>query len=235
MAACRLSMDTEHLRFFFGHMAMATTAMVLLFSIFRYRNFNVFDWQMWAFLFYGLITDTIARLSFSFPPRAYFVINVFNLFESLFFLLFARQFVQSEKLKKLLVILAALSLLAWTWFQFNPIDGVTIHLKMHPTFGSIYCILSTFLYAYLLLRLIESRSNVLRQSTFWYVLGIFFSSFTAYLMQALISDEVHNRIWFLNGIFNSLTSFLFLIGFLQVGRGSQQVVGQNLVSKKGAN
>ena len=40
MAACRLSMDTEHLRFFFD-MAMAITAMVLLFSIFRYRNFNV--------------------------------------------------------------------------------------------------------------------------------------------------------------------------------------------------
>ena len=135
----------------------------------------------------------------------------------------------------MLIVLAVFSLLAWTWFQFNPFDGNTIHLKLHPSYGSIYNMLSTFLYAYLLLRMIESRSNVFRQSTFWYVLGIFFSSFTAYLMQALISDEVHNRIWFLNGIFNSLTSFLFLIGFLQVGRGSQQVVGQNLVSKKGAN
>lgn len=235
MAACRLSMDTEHLRFFFGHMAMAITAMVLLFSIFRYRNFNVFDWQMWAFLFYGLITDTIARLSFSFPPRAYFVINVFNLFESLFFLLFARQFVQSEKLKKLLVILAALSLLAWTWFQFNPIDGVTIHLKMHPTFGSIYCILSTFLYAYLLLRLIESRTNVFRQSTFWYVLGIFFPSFPPYLWQPLFSKEVPTRLGFLTGSSNSLTSFLSLIAFLRWGPASQQLFAQNRFSKKGAN
>ena len=228
-------MDTEHLRFFFGHMAMAITAMVLLFSVFRYRNFSVFDWQMWAYLFYALLTDAIARLSFSFPPRAYFVINLFNLVESVFLLCFARQFVRSERLRKMLIVLAVFSLLAWTWFQFNPFDGNTIHLKLHPSYGSIYNMLSTFLYAYLLLRMIESRSNVFRQSTFWYVLGIFFSSFTAYLMQALISDEVHNRIWFLNGIFNSLTPILFLIGFLQAGHSGQAAVGQNLVSKKGAN
>ena len=214
---------------------MAITAMVLLFSIYRYRQFSKFDWQMWGFLCYGLLTDTIARLSFSFPPRAYFVINLFNLVESIFLLFFARQFYRSDRLRKMLVVLSVLSLIAWTWFQFNPIEGVTIHLNLHPTFGSLYCILSAFIYAHLLLRLIESRSDVFRQSIFWYVLGIFFSCFTAYLMQALISDEVHNRIWFLNGIFNSLTALLFLVGFLQIGRSSQAEVGQNLVSKKGAN
>lgn len=211
-------MDTESLRFFFGHLAMAISAMALLFSSFWMGRFSRYDWQNWVFMALGLLVDTVARLSFSYPPRAYVAINVYVLSEAYFYILFARQFVVNRNWKKLLVWTLAPVSAFWLFEQFFSNGGISIHLRLHPLFSTSYNILAAFLYAWLMLRMVESDTLVLRKPVFWYMASTFFSAFCSYLLQALISDEVHQRIWFLNGIFNSITYILAFIGFLLARR-----------------
>ena len=93
----QIKMDTEH-RFFFGHMAMAITAMVLFFRSSATGISMFLIGKCGRSCFMVLLTMPFARLSFSFPPRAYFVINL-SICSRVFLLLFAT-ICSLERLKK---------------------------------------------------------------------------------------------------------------------------------------
>lgn len=179
------------------------------------RKFRLF----FVFLLMGAMVDGLGWFLYLNGYSFYFhsILQYFYLwFEALFFIWLAFEFLEFDKravLKK--GVLAFINSL----FVAEGIIRFVLGFGTGEFTGFVYAVflvVSAFLVAFALLRMAETREDLLTYSWFWILSGIFFYSFGTFFIDLLSYTDFGTHLWGLRNVVNIIQYGFFVLGLVRV-------------------
>jgi hypothetical protein len=137
--------------------------------------------------------------------------HVYILLESVFLLWFVSNFIGHKTFKAIVSKLWIVAIPLWALALFMGKDAITI---FKVTSQVIVASLSSFC----LLKFIEKSEAVIKQITFWLLIGVFFYNFCTFFFMSLLASQTGWNLWYIHNITNILTNLIYAAGFLQCRR-----------------
>ena len=174
-----------------------------------------------AFLLFGALVDGLGWFlylnGYSFYIHAFFQF-LYLWFEAIFFVWLAFEFLSFENNKfwKSLILFALNLLFVCDGFIRFILDHAGGNLR-----GFIYAlmlVISSFLIAFALLRIAESREDIMQYPWFWILSGIFFYCFGSFFIDMLSYTDFGSQLWGFRNVVNILQYGFFVVGLVRMGK-----------------
>jgi peptidoglycan/LPS O-acetylase OafA/YrhL len=193
----------------------------LIIAAFRLKAGGVKLILFFIFLSTGAIVDGIGwgmnliqSNTFLLPLILYFYL----FFEALFFVWVSFEFLNEENVKKwrkrIFFCLMILFLIRGYVVFFSRLDPTTI-VSYIDTGTMVLC---AFLFAFALMKLAESESNLMQNPWFWILSGMFFYSFGTFFVDLIVSTEAGGALWPIRNVVNIIQYGFFVVGLLKMPR-----------------
>ena len=172
-----------------------------------------------VFLLLGAMIDGLGWFLYLNGFGFYFhsILQYFYLwFEALFFIWLAFEFLEFDKravLKKGFLVLIRLLFAVEGFTRFVLGFGTG---KFTGFVYAVFLVVSAFLMAFALLRIAETREDLLTYSWFWILSGIFFYSFGTFFIDLLSYTDFGTHIWGLRNVVNIIQYGFFVVGLVRV-------------------
>lgn len=172
-----------------------------------------------VFLLFGAMADGLGWFlylnEYSFSIHSIFQF-LYLWFEALFFVWLAFEFLSftnSEQVKKGMWIFLNLLFIVNGIYRF-PLDnlGGTFSAIVY----SLVLIISSFLVAFALLRMAESRDDLLKYAWFWILSGIFFYCFGSFFIDLLSYTDFGIHLWGFRNVVNIIQYGFFVLGLVRL-------------------
>ncbi|MFZ5999308.1 MAG: hypothetical protein ACOYW3_02285 [Bacteroidota bacterium] len=148
-----------------------------------------------------------------FPGLAVKVFNVYSLLEALFFFWMLNYFSEPATLKNASKIALYLVFPFWLIGFFVYPFFIKGEAARGVPFETTYNVATAFLSAFTILSLIELKSNLPGRGEFWFVLAVFFYTFSTFFIGTFLGSTMLATLWPLNNITNVITYVLYSVGF----------------------
>lgn len=188
----------------------------LLFGIGKMKTGEFKIRLFFAFLLIGFITDLLAFLNFKTEliiPHLGYIYFLYSFIESVFFTWIATAFLD-QKLGKGIRVLLFPSICLVFALRFLYMMQEVPSYSLSPIVDSIYLITTAFLSGFCLLRLAETEIDILMDSWFWILSGIFFYSFGSFFIDVFKGTIVIDKIWPIRNFINIIQYGFFVIGLI---------------------
>lgn len=193
----------------------------LILAAFKLKTGGIKLFLFLIFLTSGAVVDGIGwginwmqSNTYLLPVILYFYL----LFEALFFAWLAFEFLNGTKIKRLrkgvFISLMVVFLIRGYVVFFSGLDPTTI-VSFIDTGTMVLC---AFLFAFSLLNLAESESDLMQNSWFWILSGMFFYSFGTFFVDLIVSTKAGVALWPIRNVVNIIQYGFFVVGLLKLPR-----------------
>jgi hypothetical protein len=132
--------------------------------------------------------------------------HIYDFIESVFLFWFLSRVTPSQLARRFFLWSIVILIPFWA-MRFLYLDAMAIYMSTAQVFIAFGACFS-------LLQLVETKTEVTEQLTFWILLGMFFYCFGSFFFMGILVSKL-GKIWYAHNVVNIITNLIYFIGLLR--------------------